>query len=64
MKIDPRGQSRLTTYFQVVRNLRPQISRLRSPPSSQSSGGPLLAPPPLSPFLTGRRPQDPASRSL
>ena len=62
--IDPRGQSRLTTYFQVVRNLRPQISRLRSPPSSQSSGGPLLAPPPLSPFLTGRRPQDPASRSL
>ena len=62
--IDPRGQSRLTTYFQVVQNLRPQISRLRSPPSSQSSGGPLLAPPPLSPFLTGRRPQDPASRSL
>jgi hypothetical protein len=48
----------------VVRNLRPQISRLRSPPSSQSSRGPLLAPLPLSPFLTGRRPKDPESRLL
>jgi hypothetical protein len=62
--LDPRGQSQLTTYFQVVRTLRPRISRLRSPPSSQSSGGSLLAPLPLPPILTCRRPMDPGSRSL
>jgi hypothetical protein len=59
---DPQGQSRLTTYFQVINQLRPRLSCLQPVvlPASDT-----LTPAPLPPLTSiGRRPQVPASRSL
>ena len=60
---DPQGQSQLTTYFQVINTLRPRLTRLQ-PLLLQPSDTSQPDPPPSPPLLTGRRPQDPASRSL